>query len=93
MQQKIKDLKLVSYKNGSQTARAGWGANILEMKAKVVYIEHEKARRINEILAAEKEFIEFERMNSEQSEIMPVTSNSLRKVKSISQEATVESSL
>ena len=27
------------------------------MKAKVVYIEHEKAERINEILIAEKEFL------------------------------------
>jgi len=27
------------------------------MKAKVVYIEHEKAERINEILKAEKEFL------------------------------------
>ncbi len=29
------------------------------MKVKVVYIEQEKARRINEILAAEKEFNEY----------------------------------
>jgi len=27
------------------------------MKAKVVYIEHEKAKRINELLMAEKEFL------------------------------------
>ncbi len=27
------------------------------MKAKVVYIEHEKAKRINELLTAEKEFL------------------------------------
>ncbi len=27
------------------------------MKAKVVYIEHEKAKRINELLEAEKEFL------------------------------------
>jgi hypothetical protein len=27
------------------------------MKAKVVYIEHEKAKRINELLKAEKEFL------------------------------------
>lgn len=27
------------------------------MKAKVVYIEHEKAKKINEILKAEKEFL------------------------------------
>lgn len=30
------------------------------MKAKVVYIEQEKARKINEIFAAEKEFMEEE---------------------------------
>ncbi len=29
------------------------------MKVKVVYIEQEKARRINEILLAEKEFREY----------------------------------
>lgn len=29
------------------------------MKAKVVYIEREKARRINEIIEAEKEFKEY----------------------------------
>ena len=28
------------------------------MKANVVYIEHEKAKRINELLIAEKEFLE-----------------------------------
>jgi len=27
------------------------------MKAKVVYIEHEKAKRINKLLEAEKEFL------------------------------------
>lgn len=40
------------------------------MKAKVVYIERDKAKRINEILAAEKEFIESERRNK-QLEIEP----------------------
>ncbi len=29
------------------------------MKAKVVYIKEDKAKRINEILAAEKEFKEY----------------------------------
>ncbi len=32
---------------------------MIEMKAKVVYIEKDKARRIKEILAAEKEFKEY----------------------------------
>ncbi len=27
------------------------------MKARVIYIEHEKAKRINELLKAEKEFL------------------------------------
>ncbi len=31
------------------------------MKAKVVYIEQEKAKRINDILAAEREFHELEK--------------------------------
>jgi hypothetical protein len=31
------------------------------MKAKVVYIERDKAKRINEILVAEKEFIEYKK--------------------------------
>jgi hypothetical protein len=43
------------------------------MKVKVVYIEKDTARKINEILAAEKEFIESERRNSR---IEPFTSNS-----------------
>ncbi len=33
-----------------------WGC---KMKAKVVYIEQEKAKRINDILAAEREFHEL----------------------------------
>lgn len=32
---------------------------VIEMKAKIVYIEQEKAIRINEILEAEKEFIKY----------------------------------
>ncbi len=32
---------------------------VTEMKVKVVYIERDKARRINDILAAEKEFKEY----------------------------------
>ena len=39
-----------------------WGR---KMKAKVVYIEPEKAKRINDILTAEREFHELEKQNHE----------------------------
>jgi hypothetical protein len=32
---------------------------VIEMKVRVVYIEEDKARKINEILMAEKEFREY----------------------------------
>ncbi len=35
------------------------------MKAKVIYIQPEKAKRINDILAAEREFHELEKQNHE----------------------------
>jgi hypothetical protein len=35
------------------------------MKAKVTYIQPEKAKRINDILAAEREFHELEEQNHE----------------------------
>ncbi len=38
------------------------------MKAKVVYIERKKADRINEILAAEKEFLEEEKRKKGRSD-------------------------
>lgn len=63
------------------------------MKARVVYIEQDKARRINEILAAEKEFIESERVDSKQLEIEPTTSEDILKAKSMSQAVSAESSL
>ena len=37
------------------------------MKARVVYVEREKANRMNEILEAEKEFIEIEKEREEMS--------------------------
>jgi hypothetical protein len=38
------------------------------MRAKVVYIKPDKAKRVNEILTAEKEFIENEKIEASNTE-------------------------